>query len=202
MKSFSRHLIIAVPLLLAACNGGEMRDTLGLNRDAPDEFTVLSRPPLSVPPEFSLRPPVAGEANPRELTADEKARGVLIGQEAKPTPDINTLEAPSAATATVPVITKDAPSPAASSFLKRAGVDAAKDDIRTQLGNDSAAPADTSKAKSLYEKLTGADKAEPVVDPKKEAERLRANKDAKKPANEGEVPVQDEKSPTVLDKIF
>jgi hypothetical protein len=201
MKKLSHHLIIAVPLLLAACNGGEMRDTLGLNRDAPDEFTVLSRPPLSVPPEFNLRPPGSTD-HPRELSSEEKARGVLTGQETKGAPDINGLATPSTAAATIPVTTNDAPTPAASSFLKRAGTDAANDDIRTQLGNDITTPADTSKAKTLYEKLVGADKAEPVVDPKKEAERLRTNKDSNKPATEGEVPVQDEKSPTVLDKIF
>ena len=202
MKNISRHLVIVVPLLLAACNGGEMRDTLGLNRDAPDEFTVLSRPPLSVPPEFSLRPPGEG-SSPNEVTADEKARSLITGKEAKSAPDINTLQVPSTATAAVPVIANDTPTPAASTFLKRAGADAAKDDIRTQLGNDLRAPVDDSKAKTLYDKLTGGGaKADPVVDPKKEAERLRENKDAGKPVTEGDVPVQDEKSPSVRDKIF
>jgi hypothetical protein len=201
MKKISRSVLLAVPLLLAACNGGEMRDTLGLNRNAPDEFTVLSRPPLSVPPEFNLRPPGEG-GNPNEVTADEKARGLITGKDAKPAPDINTLENPSTAAAAVPVIAHDAPTPAASTFLKRAGADAASEDIRTQLGNDLRAPVDDSKSKTLYDKLMGRSKADPVVDPKKEAERLRTNKDSGKPVTEGDVPLQDEKSPTVLDRIF
>lgn len=56
MKYLISLLIIAS---LAACSSGAsgMRRTLGLNRDAPDEFMVVSKPKLQVPPEFNLATP-------------------------------------------------------------------------------------------------------------------------------------------------
>ncbi len=188
-------------LALAACDNATVADTLSLNREAPDEFTVVSRPPLTVPPEFTLRPPRAGEA-PRGATSDAQARGLLIGQEAKPKETIETIVEPSLPTAVTPVVTSEAPSGAAETFLKRAGAANASDTIRTQLGTDATTPADTSKAKSLMEKLSTKEKAEPVVDAKKEAERLRDNKDKGKPATEGEVPLEKPATPTLLDRLF
>ena len=56
LKTF-RILISAILLVpfLAGC--GEIRSKLGLNKQAPDEFTVLSQAPLSMPPNFALRAP-------------------------------------------------------------------------------------------------------------------------------------------------
>jgi hypothetical protein len=86
--------------------------------------------------------------------------------------------------------------------LNRAGADKAKSDIREQLGGDAQTPVDTSKAGSLLEKMTLKERAEPVVDAKKEAARLRNNKDEGKPANTGEVPVEKPKAPSLWDKLF
>ena len=44
--------------LLAGCEG--IRDQLGFNKKAPDEFTVVKKAPLVLPPDFSLRPPAPG----------------------------------------------------------------------------------------------------------------------------------------------
>lgn len=201
MKRLFRPFLFCLPLLLAACGDGSMRDTLGLNRDAPDEFTVVSRPALSVPPEFNLRPPQPG-APPLGPSADETARGLILGKPATNLPDINSLTEPTVSTAVTPVIASDAPTQGASALLKHAGADAADENIRSQLGTDAVTPVDNSHAKSLYEKLIGADKAQPVVDAKKEAERLRDNREAGKPLNEGEVPVEETKPPSVIDRIF
>ncbi|NJR20240.1 MAG: DUF3035 domain-containing protein, partial [Hyphomonadaceae bacterium] len=46
---------------------------------APDEFRVVSKAPLVVPPEFNLRPPRPGEARPMELRADLQARTAVFG---------------------------------------------------------------------------------------------------------------------------
>lgn len=40
---------------LSAC-GTATKEKLGLSRKAPNEFMVEPRPPLSVPPEYNLRP--------------------------------------------------------------------------------------------------------------------------------------------------
>jgi len=183
MKKFLRCAVLALPLLLTACDDG-IKDSLGLNREAPDEFTVVSRPPLTVPPEFTLRPPNPGQA-PLGTSADEKARNLLTG-----------TTTPAAASTAV------TSNGAAASLLKRAGADAADADIRTKLGTDEKTPADTSNATTLMEQLSGAQKNEPTVDAQKEAERLRANKTAGKPINAGEVPELKPGSDSLIDKIF
>ena len=190
--NISRHWLLLGALALAACSNTDVRDTLGINKAAPDEFVVVSRPPLSVPPEFDLRPPRPGEA-PRVPAADAQARSTLLGSESQP--------ALSGETSVAPVTSADAPSSAAANFLSRAGVDAADEQIRTKLTTDSVTPVQNENAESLYEEIIGSQKKEPVLDPEKETERLKQNKEQGKPANEGDVPTQEDK-PSVIDTIF
>jgi len=49
-------------LALSACS------SIAGERRTPDEFRVVTKAPLSVPPEYSLRPPPAGQAQPAEAT--------------------------------------------------------------------------------------------------------------------------------------
>src|SRR5947208_16987980 len=66
---------LALPLLLSGC--GEFRRALGMDRVGPDEFAVESRAPLTIPPDYDLRPPQAGAARPQEVSAAEKARKAI-----------------------------------------------------------------------------------------------------------------------------
>lgn len=45
---------------LSACSG--VKKKLGLENSAPDEFLVTSRAPLSLPPEYDLRPVIDGSS--------------------------------------------------------------------------------------------------------------------------------------------
>ncbi len=200
MKSLSRLILLVPVAALAACSNTSVRDTLGINRDAPDEFVVVSRPPLSLPPEFELRPPRPGEPQ-RIPSAEEEARRQLLGT-ASPPASLDEAETPSGETAVVPVLTADAPSGATSSFLSKFGADKADDSIRDKLSKDKTVSRAPKKSESLYEELVGSDSPEPVVDSEKEAERLRANKDAGKPVTEGETPNAEEKPKSVIDEIF
>ncbi|MEJ0010899.1 MAG: DUF3035 domain-containing protein [Alphaproteobacteria bacterium] len=83
MRTF-RLFLIGFPLLLSACSSGEVKDTLGLDRTAPDEFSVVSRPPLSVPPEFELAPPRPGAEGPAATQASDTAHQVLTGKDTPP----------------------------------------------------------------------------------------------------------------------
>jgi len=47
-------------LLLGGCDS--LRDAAGLTKAPPDEFAVTTKAPLSVPPDFNLRPPMPGAA--------------------------------------------------------------------------------------------------------------------------------------------
>jgi hypothetical protein len=61
--------------MLAGC--ADFRQMLGMDRVGPDEFAVESRAPLTIPPEFDLRPPQPGASRPQEATAADKARKVI-----------------------------------------------------------------------------------------------------------------------------
>jgi DUF3035 family protein len=72
------------PLLAVACLSlnllpgcTDLRRAIGLERVGPDEFAVESRAPLTIPPEFDLRPPQPGAPRPQEATAADKARKVI-----------------------------------------------------------------------------------------------------------------------------
>ncbi len=67
--------------LLAGC-GNDLTRTFGLTRDAPDEFTVTTRAPLSMPPNFSVRPPLPGAPRPQEQSERKQAEEALVPQTA------------------------------------------------------------------------------------------------------------------------
>jgi hypothetical protein len=62
-------------ILLSSC--GDFRRAIGMDRVGPDEFAVESRAPLTIPPEFDLRPPQPGAPRPQDVTAAERARKVI-----------------------------------------------------------------------------------------------------------------------------
>src|SRR5690606_33058691 len=45
----------------------------------PDEFRVVRKAPLTVPPEYNLRPPAPGSARPQELSPEAQARIAVFG---------------------------------------------------------------------------------------------------------------------------
>ena len=68
---------LAGVLLLAGC--GDTARTFGLTRDAPDEFQVTTRAPLSMPPMLGDLPtPRPGASRPQELSAREQAESALV----------------------------------------------------------------------------------------------------------------------------
>src|SRR5436305_15130666 len=66
---------LSLVLLLPGCSG--FRQALGMDRVGPDEFAVESRAPLTIPPDYDLRPPQPGAARPQEVTAAERARKAI-----------------------------------------------------------------------------------------------------------------------------
>lgn len=66
---------LSLVLLLPGCS--DLRIALGMDRVGPDEFAIESRAPLTIPPDFNLRPPTPGAPRPQEVTAAERARRVV-----------------------------------------------------------------------------------------------------------------------------
>lgn len=73
--------LLPVVVSLQACGLG---DTLGLGKRAPDEFAVVRRQPLVVPPDFDLRPPRPGAERAGDGAARSAARAALTGRSAEP----------------------------------------------------------------------------------------------------------------------
>jgi hypothetical protein len=70
-------LLAGLSLGLSACSG-DLERTFGLTRDAPDEFTVTTRAPLSMPPDYALTPPRPGATRPQELSPTQQAEAALV----------------------------------------------------------------------------------------------------------------------------
>src|SRR5579883_3576565 len=68
--------ITAAGLALAGCDSA--RKALGLGKNAPDEFQVVTHAPLSMPPDFNLVPPKPGEPRPQEASSQQQAQTALL----------------------------------------------------------------------------------------------------------------------------
>ena len=63
-------------ILLPSCDSA--RKAFSTEKSAPDEFAVFSRPPLTLPPQYKLRPPKPGETIKRgDLTSVIAKRAML-----------------------------------------------------------------------------------------------------------------------------
>ncbi len=178
----------AASLLLSACGGSDVKETLGLERKAPDEFRVVSRPPLSVPPEFNLRPPGDTQnAAPSVAPVHKQAESLLLSDGEGNT---YALPAPTSDTAVVPV-SVSTPSSADSAemqFLKNAGADNADSTVRTTLEEEKISHQIQKEEEGWWDSVfSGSEAKDPTVDAKKEAERIQKNQDEGKPVNDGEI---------------
>lgn len=72
-------LAIATITTLAGCEG-TVQDQFGLSNRAPDEFQVVRRAPLVVPPDYNLKPPgeAAAEAAGQQ---SRQTRAILTGRD-------------------------------------------------------------------------------------------------------------------------
>jgi hypothetical protein len=160
-------------LLLGACT--DVKEALGLEPKPPDEFTVIARAPLSLPPDYTLRPPRPGARRPQDSNPTQDARQTVFR---------------AAAPAPAPVVSDDR-SQGEQAFLKEAGVTRANPGIRQVVAEEQNKinQAETSFA----DKLLFWQKPPPpgdVIDPVKESQRLQRNAALGKPpgAPAGDVP--------------
>ena len=76
------HLMAAAAMVglagLGGCSGASR--ALGISKVTPDEFRVVAKAPLVLPPDYALRPPAPGEPRPQELQPESAARTALLGQ--------------------------------------------------------------------------------------------------------------------------
>jgi hypothetical protein len=68
--------ILSLGFSLIGCES--LRQATGAAKLPPDEFTVLTKAPLIIPPDYNLRPPQPGVASRNEVDADDQARTALF----------------------------------------------------------------------------------------------------------------------------
>lgn len=71
-------LVLAAPLM--ACGGSDKGGPIdmGYSKNVPNEFNVVRRPPLILPPQFNLIPPASTSARPATPTGAELARLIVL----------------------------------------------------------------------------------------------------------------------------
>lgn len=188
-------------LTLAGCARGTVQDALGMGKRAPDEFAVVSRAPLILPPDYGLRPPDPGQSRPGVDTPSERARTSLTGGPLQQVPEAG-QEVPDAGQEVVSAAFDD-PGPAASAgeraLVAQATPTPVDPEIRRRLAEENMELAQVEQA--LFTRLVKwnqPDSLGTVVDPVAETERLRANRAAGKPATEGDSPVITQRRQSVL----
>jgi hypothetical protein len=171
-------------LLVSGCSS--LRSIAGLDKDAPDEFQVVQRAPLSMPPDFGLRAPDPGAPRPQETTTTDRARQIVIDR-----------QVPAGESKVRPI---EGRSVGEAAFLKQAGANSSDPDIRRQVDRETStlASADTRWVDSLlFWKTTPPTGS--VVDPEKEAARLRENAALNRPTTAGETPTIKKKSSALFE---
>lgn len=168
---FLSLLLATLPML--GCSGA--KEQLGLSKAAPDEFKVVRRAPLAMPPDYSLRPPQPGAPRPQESATVEQARQTVFGA--------GTGGAVAAA-----------PTSAGEALLQRAGASQADPSIRQKVDVEAKETADQNKPviKKIMSIGRETEPSATVVDAPKEAERLKQNATKGNPPTAGETPSVEE----------
>jgi DUF3035 family protein len=180
-------------LSLSGC-GGQVREALGMTKHSPDEFLTVAHAPLTLPPDYSLRPPEPGAPRPQEGTAAEQAQTALYAN--------NGGTAPMAGTGSA-TANETAESAGEVALLQNAGAAGIDPGIRAQIDTETAAQIE--RDQTLISRLVFWRTQEPygtVVDPVAESKRLQENQALGKPATEGETPIIKPRKKGVLEGIF
>ena len=187
LKSFlTIFLIVLVTVSISACSG--FKKELGFGRNSPDEFTVVKRAPLTLPPEYDLLPPdpdkIAEEKNSADISS--KAKAVVFGSNTDIADNIG----------------EKTPEMA---LLDKVGAKNADADIRKEIDKENGyLILDDDKGladKILFWKNNKNNDEEILVDPVKESERIRKKRKTGDKLDGSDVPVIKKKQSTI-DKLF
>ena len=117
----SRNLFVLMAVAAFALSGcAQIRGAAGEDKDSPDEFAVVTKAPLVIPPDFNLKPPAPGTAPTNQIEPTQSAQNALFNADQ----------------ATVASTLPATMSPGERYFLAAAGVQNADPAIRQQLASD------------------------------------------------------------------
>jgi len=186
--------VLAVILAVGLGGCGQLRDALGQTKDPPDEFQVVARAPLALPPNYDLRPPRPGAPRPQERSSTDAAAERILGRSAR---------ASTASTGAVPAAPVVVGSVGEARFRQQLGLDQAQEDIRSVV--------DQETADFVYETrypidrlLFWRDDPEPgvLLDANAERQRLQENAALGRQPNEGANPKIERKRGGLLEGLF
>lgn len=187
--AFRLLVLGGVICVLASCENAKRQ--LGLGRDPPDEFQVLSRAPLSLPPDFNLRPPQPGAPRPQEGTASQQARQAVFRNIGNDRPAFDQIAS------------DDGRSPGERELLDMAGADNATPGIRQIV--DAETQQINEESDSFIEELVFWRKRPPpgqIVDAEAEERRLRENAALGREVTDGPTPTIVRKEKALLEGLF
>jgi hypothetical protein len=179
---FASRLIAPAAMLvfLGGCSIDSLSRTFGLTHDAPDEFTVVTRAPLSMPPDYTLRPPEPGAFRPQETSDRMQAESALV---------------PEAALGG----TRGGMSPGQAALVRQTG--GASPNIRQQVDHEASLGGDDSIIdKVLFWRKP--DDLHATVDARQEAQRLRQNSALGQSPDTGDTPIIRDKKPGWWQDLF
>ncbi len=175
----------ATALLIALGGCTEARQALGLTKQAPDEFQVVARAPLSLPPDYTLRPPEPGAPRPQEGTARDQAQAAVFGGSGLTGNPVDGSRGEVA-------------------LLQSAGATGIDPNIRKLVNAETDMLVEENRR--FIDNLIFWRDAEPyqgeVVDPVAEQQRLQENAALGKPVTEGDTPIIERKERGLLEGIF
>ncbi|WP_439815852.1 DUF3035 domain-containing protein [Zavarzinia sp. CC-PAN008] len=189
---------VAGALVLAAglsgCN--TVKEQFGFGKQAPDEFAVVANQPLTIPPDFTLRPPEPGAPRPQEIQPGRQASLAMFGQPIVGTTDAG-LPPP------VGFGTGSAPTAGEAALLGAANATDVDPSIRNTVNREGAQLAEKSQS-FMDDVLFWRDPQSPdvTVDAAAEQARLRANAGAGLPPTQGETPQNVPRQQAPLEGIF
>ena len=184
-------------LLVVGLSGcSDTRKALGIDKAPPDEFAVVSGAPLTMPPDFSLRPPRSPSDKPPSETAAQAGRQTVFRMSDAKTP---------AVVASTQVGTNGvALSPGEQALIAKAGAAGADPSIRQQVDKDTAQLNEDNSGGFVDSLLFWREPPPPgeAVDASREAQRLRENAALGKPASVGDTPQIQRTQRAWLEGIF
>ena len=78
MRALRFTLLAGAVFALVGCDS--IRSAAGVSKSAPDEFAVVTKAPLIIPPDYNLRPPKPGAPPFEPDPADAVRRGEPVQQ--------------------------------------------------------------------------------------------------------------------------
>ncbi|RCK46995.1 hypothetical protein TH25_15845 [Thalassospira profundimaris] len=187
-KSHLIRIAALTGLALAVTGCESTKETFGLNKQSPDEFQVVSRAPLSMPPEFNLRAPDPGAPRPQTGTMTDQARSLLTGE--SPTPVAHDLTDKDRSSGEV-------------ALLEKSGAQYADPNIRSEVDRETSIL--IKENESVIDRLVFWQEKPAFgseVDPAKEAKRIRDQQALGNPVTEGETPTIERRKKGILEDIF